>query len=139
MSINKVPFWDRVVTTAAGCMEWQGKLGTDGYGRVLVAHRRERVAHRVAWESVRGPVPDGLQLDHLCRNRRCVNLDHLEPVPQRENLRRGVHANRGKTHCPRGHAYDEANTYQINGKGRHCRTCRSAQNRARYIAQRAAA
>jgi hypothetical protein len=72
-----------------------------------------------------GQIPDGLTLDHLCRNRRCVNPAHLEAIPHSENIRRGKSPsalNRLKTHCKRGHAYTQENTHIHNGE-RHCRTC----------------
>jgi len=75
---------------------------------------------------VNGPIPEGLDLDHLCRNRWCVNPEHVEPVTRRENLIRGqttIAQNVSKTHCPAGHAYDETNTYYYRGM-RQCRICR---------------
>lgn len=71
-----------------GCWEWTGTKNQFGYGRLCRDGRRV-VAHRWLYERLRGAVPAGLQMDHLCRNRSCVNPDHLEPVTQRENLRRG--------------------------------------------------
>ncbi|MGZ6854085.1 MAG: HNH endonuclease [Mycobacteriaceae bacterium] len=84
-----------------------------------------------------GPIPRGLELDHLCRNRRCVNPDHLEPVSHRENCHRaelGVAAAdimRSRTHCPRGHKYDQSNTYRTPKGYRVCRTCHRDRERSR--------
>ena len=124
-------FWERV-EKSAGCWLWIGYLDPQhGYGKWNPrSGGSPQHAHRVAYEQLVGPVPEGLHLDHLCRVRRCVNPDHLEPVTPRENNRRGygfagVHAR--KTHCPQGHAYDAANTYLYRGM-RMCSTCRKARN-----------
>lgn len=77
-----------IVDPCTGCWVWQMAIKSNGYGHRKVAGRY-RNAHILVWEEHNGPVPAGLQLDHLCRNRACVNPDHLEPVKQRENLRRG--------------------------------------------------
>lgn len=122
-------FWPKVQKTGS-CWLWLGALHpTAGYGRIRLAGRGAPTvpAHRVAYELLVGPIPDGLVLDHLCRNRGCVNPAHLEPVTNGENVRRGVSfstANRRKTHCPKGHPYDAANTYLVRGQWRACRTCR---------------
>lgn len=105
------------------CWEWIGCKMPNGYGRFKGEAPTPMLAHRWSYEHHIGPIPAGLQLDHLCRNRGCVNPWHLEPVTQQENLRRGVHHNAVKTHCPRGHAYDEANTYVESRGNRHCRAC----------------
>jgi hypothetical protein len=90
-------------------------------------------AHTYAYEWLRGPVPDGLVLDHLCTNPWCVRPSHLEAVTQRENLMRGetiAAVNTQKTHCPRGHPFDEANTYvRPGGRDRGCRACRALQSK----------
>jgi hypothetical protein len=95
-------------------------------------------AHRVAYQEFVGPIPDGYVIDHLCRNPPCCNPAHLEAVPFRVNLRRGLHGRemRGTvTHCPSGHPYDERNTY-ISPKGlRNCRKCNTAAT-VRYKARR---
>jgi hypothetical protein len=86
------------------CWEWRGWRDRHGYGRIDVK-RVSRLAHRIAYEILIGPIPDGLELDHLCRNTSCVNPAHLEPVTHRENMGRGTFAT--KTHCPAGHLYAE--------------------------------
>jgi hypothetical protein len=122
-------FWARVLI-ADGCWEWGGPRSDTGYGKFSISQRLHAKAHRWAWEWMNGPVPDGLSLDHLCRNRGCVNPWHMEPVTHAENVRRGrsgrFHGD--KTHCPQGHAYDEANTYIVKVTGaRQCRTCRNSR------------
>jgi hypothetical protein len=124
------------------CWEWTGRLDRDGYGHF---GKHGRLVHRMLWELLVGPIPDGLQIDHLCRNRKCVNPDHLEPVSSLENTRRGAprrgyngpvlrgsdHPNSKKTHCPRGHQYIPENT-ATNARGaRVCRTCRWLHNNGR--------
>lgn len=127
----------RIYPAPSGCWIWLGKPH-DGYGR-LVADGREQRAHRWVYEQMVGPIPRGLQLDHLCRVRRCVNPLHLDPVDARTNLMRGLThaaANIAKTHCPYGHPYDEANTFRKrNGRSRGCREC----NRLYLQRRRAAA
>jgi hypothetical protein len=111
------------VDPVSGCWLWTAKLSPDGYGQIRERGKHKQ-AHRVAYELHRGEIPAGLQIDHLCRVRHCVNPDHLEPVTQLENARRGHY--RMRTHCPQGHAYDETNTYiRPNGR-RTCRACNLA-------------
>jgi hypothetical protein len=116
------------VLTPGGCWEWTGATGgSRRYGCISVKGVTRR-AHRVAYELLAGPIPDGLELDHLCRNRLCVNPEHLEPVTHRENVLRGdapPAANVSKTHCPRGHELTPENTYTRRGRpgGRECRAC----------------
>jgi len=112
-------------TGVGGCWLWTACKNRDGYGIFQMAGRPQK-AHRVSYEMHVGPIPEGLQLDHLCRNRGCVNPDHLEPVTTQENTRRGNvgknHAD--KTHCPQGHKYAGDNLY-IDPRGkRQCKTCR---------------
>jgi hypothetical protein len=78
----------KIATQADDCWLWTGCVGDGGYGQVTIAQRRHK-AHRAVYELLVGPIPEGLDLDHLCRVRRCVNPDHLEPVTRSENLRRG--------------------------------------------------
>lgn len=114
------------VQQVGDCWEWRGAIDIGGYGK-FAAGRRFFQAHRWAYEFLRAEIPEGLPLDHLCSNRPCVNPWHLEPVTQRVNLHRSnnhVGINARKTHCIRGHAFDEANTYITPKRGRrHCRAC----------------
>lgn len=80
-------FWEKVYMTSE-CWLWTGSLDTNGYGQLQGLRRKRQMAHRMAYEGIVGPIPDGLTLDHLCRNTRCVRPDHLEPVTHYENLRR---------------------------------------------------
>lgn len=118
---------------ATGCIEWTGSLAGGGYAQIKI-DRRAQYAHRVAWEMVHGPIPEGMYLDHLCRNRKCVNAAHLEPVSFRENVLRGVGptaTNATKTACPEGHPYSIENTYTNPAGSRVCRTCKGQRERER--------
>lgn len=105
----------------------------DKYG-MFYLDGTNRCAYRVAWSWLVGPIPAGLELDHVCRVRGCVRPAHLELVTTRENILRGFGAcaERARaTHCPNGHAYDEANTYLNPKRGRQCRKC-AAKRMAEY-------
>jgi len=111
-------------------------VGRGGYGRINV-NQRPRSAHVLAYEWLVGPIAEGLQIDHLCRRRECVNPAHLEPVSQRVNLLRGetlTARNAAVTHCPAGHPYDDENTYRRPDGSRKCRTCHRDAERKRYAA-----
>lgn len=133
-------FWPKVEKTAT-CWLWRGALSTWGYGRIKGNDRRILQAHRVAYELAVGPIQDGLDLDHLCRVRACVNPAHLEPVTRRVNLLRGetiVAREATATRCTNGHTFDAANTYLTRRGQRHCRACDRDRHRARWNARRAA-
>lgn len=123
------------------CWEWTGAKTSGGYGQFWVKPLKV-VSHRFAYEQLVGEIPDDLQLDHLCRNRACVNPQHLEPVTQQVNILRGFSiatANRLKTHCPHGHPYSAENTYiHPKNNGRICRACARARSRANYEKRKAA-
>ena len=124
-------FWPFVNKTPA-CWLWTGATTPYGYGTIAVG-RKTILAHRVAYLLVVGPIPSGLTIDHLCRVRSCVNPAHMEPVPGRINTLRGegVTAKQArKTHCQRGHAYDEANTHLDPRGHRSCKECHRAHCRA---------
>ena len=120
-------FREKVEKQENGCWKWTATIQNLGYGQFSV-NGHLVLAHRFSYELVNGTIPDGYELDHLCRNRSCVNPAHLEVVTHSENGKRGnsgLHTamkNWAKTHCPQGHPYDEANTYYWRGQ-RKCRVC----------------
>ena len=125
------------------CWEWLGGKNYYGYARIRWprVHRQplglppESLAHRIAYLLFRGPIPLGKELDHLCRNRGCVNPGHLEVVLHRTNVLRGAGPSAGharKTHCVHGHLFDIPNTYIYKGRRRMCRACRALRVAAWY-------
>ena len=134
-------FWAKVQRNGATeCWDWTGSTLGRGYGSFWPGGAVSRVsAHRFAFELANGPIPEGLQIDHLCRNRRCVNPSHMELVSLAENVRRGNNHNRDKTHCPQGHLYSPDNIYWTKrGKGYKCRACKAchkAYDKRRRVAR----
>lgn len=130
-------FWPKVDRSGGpdACWPWIAFTHL-GYGRIMsCTHPPHSLrAHRVAYELLVGPIPDGLVLDHLCRNRACVNPAHMEPVTRGENVRRGVgmvwQVAAAKTHCKHGHAFTAENTRRTSRGYRRCRACRRNETRA---------
>ena len=126
-----VAFWLKVdVRDAAECWAWQQSTGSHGYGQTWDGIT-VRLAHRVAWAVWHdSQLPEGMTVDHACRNRICVNPAHLRLMTNKENA--SMNGNSRRTHCPRGHPYDNANTYRrpITGH-RLCRACVQARKEAR--------
>lgn len=116
------------VDKSTGCWIFQGAL-RNGYGAISI-EKKTVYTHRYSYERLVGPIPDGLVIDHLCRNRACCNPEHLEPVEQRVNCLRGDRAGLRVSACLRGHDYTPENTY-INPLGyRVCRTCKKDRREA---------
>jgi hypothetical protein len=123
-------FWSRV-DKSGPCWLWTAGRNGDGYGYATF-NKVNVGAHRMAYFLTRGPIPEGLHLDHLCRVRSCVNPDHLEPVTNGENIIRGVSPwaiNRRKSACKRGHPFTPENTLANSKGGRTCRECERARQR----------
>lgn len=119
----------RRINPDTGCWEWTGYILPNGYGNVL----RNKYVHRIAYAEFRGPIPDGLVIDHLCRVRHCFNPDHLEAVTFHENLLRGEgtqaqHAR--QTHCKNGHPFEGENLVMTRAGERRCRECIRAYGRS---------
>lgn len=129
----------RVAVDSSGCWLWTGTIDKAGYGRLSVGGRAW-LAHRLSYELHVGPIPDGLELDHLCAVRGCVNPEHLEPVTPQENKRRMLAAAiTERTHCPQGHPYAGDNLfYEAGSTSRRCRTCRDTQREERNQRRRSA-
>lgn len=146
----RVPLRERLerhTDRSGDCWPWTGRIDQEGYGQIAV-DRRPRLAHRVAYEEFIGPIPDGLQVDHLCHNadlscpgrqaclhRRCINPEHLEAVTAAVNTARaragrdiGSQGPGWKTECIRGHAFDEENTHWSPTR-RYCNACRRIRTR----------
>lgn len=151
--MDEAGFWSRVTVKSNGCWEWTGSRDQYGYGSVKRWQGRYLGTHRVAYEMLIGPVPDGLQLDHTCHNedlscdggrtclhRRCVNPAHLVPATHKENTSRG-RAGQGKkratsSHCGNGHEYAVVGFYlSRRRRGRLCKQCvkdAAARHAVRY-------
>jgi hypothetical protein len=151
ITVNQLPEYitRRLVKPWVDCWIWSGAT-EKGYGRVVIDDKRVRV-HRHVYELLIGPVPEGLELDHLCRVRACFNPAHLEPVTSQENLRRSApwrvrsSTQRRKrriknppkprvirTHCSRGHEFTPENTYMASDGWRRCLICHKAADRKRW-------
>lgn len=123
-----------------GCWRWTAYKNKRGYGQIS-ADGKKCEAYRVSFEMLVGPVPSGLDLDHLCRNRACINPAHLEPVTRRVNVLRGFNAcadHARQTHCIHGHEFTPGNTYTAGGTRRKCRICTNASVK-RYLKRKTAA
>lgn len=128
-------FWWFVDRTSE-CWLWTGRLTDRGYARDRMGGKRHVRIHRWSYERWKGPIPAGLEIDHICRNRSCVNPDHLEAVTHLENMAR---ASAAYTHCVRGHEFTAETTRIEPANGRRtCRKCLAIRMKA-YNARRAAA
>ncbi len=122
---EKVVRSDTLFYNGTPCLLWTGGGTTDGYGQCYYQGRKY-MSHKWHYEVTVGPVPEGMDLDHLCEHRRCLDPSHLKISTHQENLLRGntvTGINKRKTECLRGHPFDEKNTRIIPGIGRKCRTC----------------
>ena len=125
-------FWSKV-EKSADCWLWKAGKQGDGYGSFHPKTKESVLAHVFAYSLLKGAIPRGLELDHLCRNKSCVNPEHLEPVTHRENVLRGTGTsaiNAAKTHCVNGHKLSGRNLKIRSNGNRDCKAC--ARQRARY-------
>ena len=125
ISVSKVNFYE-----GKPCWEWTAAKDSAGYGMFWL--NRLQGAHRVSYEYFNGKIPEDLVINHKCRNRCCVNTQHLEVITNKENIQIGICAMRNKTHCPQGHEYTEENTYHQPKGGRNCRICGRIKCRQYY-------
>ncbi len=139
MSILEKRFWAKVepMMDDRGCWEWAGSLSSGGYATFFLGRNKYDFGHRVSYRIHKGDIPQGLHIDHLCRNRSCVNPAHLEAVTQRVNNFRSdspTTRNLQKTTCPNGHPY----SHVLKNGWRHCRVCHNASCLRRYYRKREA-
>lgn len=130
-SLEKARFWEKVKKTPT-CWLWTASVKPEGYGQFAI-NRKPQYAHRIAWTLLRGRIPGRMTLDHVkerCRNRNCVNPNHLEVVTNKENVLRGrgiAARNARKVRCVRGHRFSGSNLYIRPNGHRRCRTCARIQ------------
>lgn len=121
-----------------GCWEWTGCTNENGYGLITSKHFKERRVHRLAYIVLKGEIPNGLVIDHLCKNRICCNPDHLEVVTRGENVRRGVGGEvtgklkKSQKFCKHGHEYTLENTRFTKEGWRECKKCNSIRHKKHY-------
>ena len=138
--IEDIRFWSKIeIKNSANCWNWKSTLNNKGYGRYWngqLSKNGKKVmtyAHRMVYEKIIGKIPEGMTLDHLCRNPKCVNPSHLEPIPMKENILRGIGltaTNARKTICEKGHPLVKS-PYKSHHGGRICPICIKA-NRKRW-------
>jgi len=141
----EIRFWRRVQVEMGGCWIFLGGRASGGYGVFYLAKGKPTPAHRFSYEQSIGPIPPGLELDHLCRTPDCVHPLHVEPVTHRENCKRGLHTGvlkhhankRARTHCPKGHPFSGENLVIYEKNWRVCRTCRNEGQMRRYYLRKA--
>lgn len=133
-------FWAKVRKTES-CWIWTAYRDPYGYGKIYGSSGRSdaRLAHRISYELHYGLIPGDLQVDHLCRNPSCVNPTHLELVTMQENIRRSPLSKGNRTHCPKGHPYDDENTiwFGPNNQWRKCRICYRAEMHRQWLKRKA--
>ena len=113
------------------CIESKRGITTNGYSRIFINGKQVQ-AHRWAWELINGRIPDDLVIDHICRNRKCVAIDHLRMVSQQENVMAGLHNIDNRSHCNQGHPFVKENIMvRKNGK-RECAECNRVRSRKNY-------
>lgn len=119
------------------CIESKKNITTNGYSRLRFGKKHIQ-AHRWVWELINGPIPESMVIDHLCRNRKCVALDHLRLVTQQENVMAGLHNIDNRSHCNQGHLFEGNIMVRKNGK-RECAECNRVRARAYYARKKAKA
>lgn len=131
-----VRFLEKIEVLEGGCWKYLGAIKDNGYGVFSDGNRKQVYAHRFSFEAANGTIPFGLVIDHLCRNRWCVNPAHLEAVTQLVNLERGENKNfvrRANKICKRGHFQDKNNTLLRPDGRRYCKLCRQIRRRKSYV------
>lgn len=132
MTNDEARFWSRV-SMGATCWTWSGSRTTGGYGN-LRWRGGYAYAHRLAWELKNGPIPDGMVIDHLCRNRACCRPEHLQPVEHVTNVRRGLSGYGLRSECKRGHDVADPANVRIDAAGyRQCRKCDAIRTEAKNL------